>query len=78
MPLFLGLLLVVFQNGVDHAQPRPQLGPLGRLLPPVARRHCVAQHLPHCLSRYAKLSRYCPFTLALHQNRSPYPPINLH
>jgi hypothetical protein len=32
----------------------------------------------HCLSRYAKLSRYCPFTLALHQNRSPYPPIYLH
>jgi hypothetical protein len=28
VPLFLGLLLVVFQNGIDHAQPWPQLGPL--------------------------------------------------
>ena len=30
--------LVFFQNGVDHAQPRPQLGPLHRLLPLVWQR----------------------------------------
>jgi len=70
--------LVFFQNGVNHAQPRAQLGPLHRLLPLVTRRHRVAQHLPHRLSRYPKLPRYRPLTSPLNQNRSPHPPIELH
>jgi len=70
--------LVFFQNGVDHAQPRAQLGPLHRLLPLVARRHRVAQHLAHRLPRQTKLPRYSPLTPPLNQNRSPHPPIELH
>ena len=34
-----------YLNGVDHADPRLQLGPLYRPLPPVARRHRITQHL---------------------------------
>ena len=32
VPLLRRSLLVIFQNGIDHAQPRPQLGPLDRLI----------------------------------------------
>src|ERR1035441_9053863 len=78
VPLFLGLLLVVFQNGVDHAQPRPQLGPLWGLLPPVARRHCVAQHLTHRFACQPKLQRYCTLALAFDSNCPSYPPIEFH
>ena len=35
VPLLGGPLLVVAQNGVDHAQPRAQLGPLDRTLAPI-------------------------------------------
>src|SRR5271155_2024468 len=47
MPLLAWFGLVFFQNGVDHAYPRPQLGPLRGLFPPVARRNRIAHHLPH-------------------------------
>jgi hypothetical protein len=47
MPLLGWPRLVFFQNGVDHAHPRTQLGTLHRLLPLVTRRYRVAQHLPH-------------------------------
>jgi hypothetical protein len=47
----LGRPLPVAENGVDDAQPRPQLGPPDRLLPLIAWRHSVLQHLPYCLSR---------------------------
>ena len=50
--LLLGrLALVLFENGVDHAHPRPQLGPLRRFFPPVARRNRIPQHLAY---RYAR------------------------
>jgi hypothetical protein len=48
------------------------------LLPLVAWRHRVLQHLPHHLSRYPKLPGYRPLTPPLHQYRSPYPPVYLH
>jgi hypothetical protein len=35
-------------------------------------------HLSHCHARQSKLPRYRPLTPALHQNRSPYTPIDLH
>ena len=78
MPLLHRSLLVIFQNGVDHAQPRPKLGPLDRLLPLLAWRHSVLQHLPYRLSRKPKLPRYCSLTPALNTNRTPYTPVYLH
>ena len=71
-------LLVVAQNGVDDAQPRPQLGPLDRLLTLVAGRHRVLQHLPYRISRKPKLPGYRPLTLTLDSNCSPNTTINLH
>jgi hypothetical protein len=32
VPLFLGLVLILFENGVDHAQPRTSLGHAGCFL----------------------------------------------
>ncbi len=78
VPLLRRSLLVIFQNGVDHAQPRPQLGPLDRLLPLVARRHRVLQHLPYCLPRQPKIPGYRSLTPALNTNRTPYTPVYLH
>src|ERR1017187_6864150 len=56
----------------------PELGPLHRLLPPVAGRHRVTQHLLDRLTRYPKLARYRSLTPALYQYCSPNPPIELH
>jgi hypothetical protein len=78
VPLFGWFALVFFQNGVDHAYPRPQLGPLRGLFPPVARRNRIAHHLPHGYARQSELPRYRPLTSALHQNCSPYTPIQFH
>ncbi len=58
--------------------PRPQLGPLDRLLPLVAWRHSVLQHLPYRIPRQPKLSGYRSLTPALNSNRTTYPPIYLH
>jgi len=76
--LFSWPLLVVVQNGVDDAQPRPQLRPLDRLLPLVTGRHRVLQHLPHRISRKPKLPGYRPLTPAFDSNRSPNTSVNLH
>ena len=78
MPLLDWSLLVVTQNGINDAQPWPQLGTLDRPLALVAGRNRVLQHLPYCLSRKPKLPGYRPLTLALNSNRSPYRSINLH
>ena len=78
VPLLGWPLLVVVQNRVDHAQPRPQLGPLDRLLPLVAGRHRVLQHLPHRLSRKPELPGYRSLTPALNTNRTTYTPVYLH
>ncbi len=71
-------LLVVVQNRVDHAQPRPQLGPPDRLLPLVAWWHRILQHLPDRLSRQPKLPGYRSLTPALNTNRTTYTPVYLH
>jgi len=55
MPLLAGPMLVIFQNGVDHGLPRPQLGPLDRLLPLVTGWHSVPQFVPRRISRQPKL-----------------------
>src|ERR1019366_3588617 len=59
-------------------QPRPQLGPLDRLLTLVAWRHSVLQALPYRLSRKTKLPGYRSLTPALDTNRTPYTPVYLH
>jgi hypothetical protein len=78
VPLLRRPLLVIVQNGVDHAQPRTKLGPLDRLLSLVAWRHSVLQHLPYRLSRKSKLPGYRSLTPALNTNRTPYTPVYLH
>ncbi len=70
--------LVVFQDGVDHAQPRPQPGPLHRLLPLIPRRYRIAQHLPRHVARDAELPRDRPLTPPLHQDRTSHTPVYLH
>jgi hypothetical protein len=67
--------LVLLENGIDQAQPRPQLRLLPRLLSLAAEWHRVAKHLPNRLSRYPKLPGYPTFTATLHQYRSPHPPV---
>jgi hypothetical protein len=67
VPLLGWAVLVFFQNGVDYAEPRPQLGPFDRLLPLVAWRHRIPQHLAYGLARDPKLLRYRTLTPALHQ-----------
>jgi Predicted membrane protein (DUF2339) len=71
-------LLVVVQNGVDHAQPRAQLGPLDRLLPLVAWRHRVLKYLPYPLPRKSKLPGYRSLTPSLDTNRTTYTTVFLH
>jgi hypothetical protein len=78
VPLLRGPSLVLFQDGIDHAQPRSQFGPLHCLLPLVAGRRRVAQHLLNRLSRNSKLARCRPLAPALYQYCSPNPPIELH
>src|ERR1019366_4430302 len=78
VPLLRRSLLVIFQNGVDHTQPRPQLGTLDRLLSLVAWRHRVLQHLPYRLPRKPKIPGYRSLTPALDTNRPPYTPVYFH
>jgi hypothetical protein len=78
MPLLNRPLLVIAQNGIDDTQPRAELGLLDRLLALVTWRHSVLQHLPHCVSRQAKLSGHRTLTLALDSYRSPNSSVDLH
>jgi hypothetical protein len=78
MPLLGRPLLVIFQNGVNHALPRSQLRPLDRLLPLIARWHSVLQHLPHRISRQPKLPGHRTLTLAINTYRSPNSTVYLH
>jgi hypothetical protein len=75
---FGGLCLSSFQNHADDASPLPQLRPLDRLLPPIARLHCVRQHLPHRITRQPELPGYGPLTAALYLNRWPNTTVYLH
>jgi hypothetical protein len=70
--------LVIVQNGVDHAYPRPKLRAPDRLLSLVARWHRVLQHLPNRLSRQPKLPGYRTLTPALDTNRPTHTPVYLH
>ena len=56
---------------LNHSHPRIQLRPLGRLLPPVARRRRIPQHLPNGFPRQPILPGYLPFALPLNINLSP-------
>jgi len=78
MPLLDRSLPVVFQNGVDDAQPRPQLRALHRLQPLISRRNRIAKHLPDRLGRDPKLPRYLTLAASIHQHRTPHTPIKLH
>ena len=75
MPLLRRSQLVIFQNGVNYAQPWAKLGPLDRLLPLVAGRHRLLQHLPYCLSRKAKPPGHRPLTPALNTSHTPHTPV---
>src|ERR1035437_7344272 len=72
MALLDGPCLVLFKNGIDDAQPRPQLGPPYRQLPLVTRRNRVRQHLLNRLARDTKLPRHRSTALSFDQNRSPH------
>jgi len=78
VPLLLRPLLVLFQNGVDHALPRSQLGPPDRLLPPVTGRQGILQHLADRLPRQPKLPGHRSPALALDKNRPPHSRIQFH
>jgi hypothetical protein len=51
---------------------------LDRLLPLVAWRHRILQHLPYRLPRQPKIPGYRSLTPALNTNRPTYTPIYLH
>ncbi len=78
VPLLGRPLFVLFQNRVDHTNPLAKLRPTDRLLPPIAWRHRVLQHLPSRLSRQPKLPGYRLLTPALNTNRTTYTPVYLH
>jgi hypothetical protein len=78
VPLLARPLLVIRQNGVDHALPRTKLGSPDRRLPPVPRRQRILQHLAYRLPRQPKFPGYRPPALALYKNRPPHPRIDLH
>ena len=75
VPLLGGTCLVLFDNRVDHANPRPQLRTLHRLLPLIPRWHRIRQHLPNRLARDPKLPRNPTLALPIHQHRSTYSPV---
>ena len=58
--------------------PGVQLRPAHRLLPPVARRHRVPQHLPHRLASQPELPGRLAFAHLVDDDRSPNPRIQLH
>ncbi len=53
-------------------------GPARRLLPPIARRHRIAQHLPHRLASQPELLGRLAFAHLVDDDRSPNPRIQLH
>ena len=55
-----------------------QLRPAHRLLPPIAGRHRVPQHLPHRLASQPELPGRLAFTHLVDDDRSPNPRIQLH
>ena len=71
-------LLVVLQNGVDDAQPWPQLRSQHRLLPLIARRNRILQHLANRLARQPKLPGHRPPALAVYKNLPPHSRIQFH
>jgi hypothetical protein len=71
--LLFAFSLVLFQDLIDGSHPSVQLGPTYRLLPPVAGRHCVPQHLPHCLASQPELPGRLAFTHLVDHDRSPHP-----
>jgi len=78
MPLLYRSLPVIFQDGVDDAQPRPQLRSLHRLHPLISRRNRIAKHLLDRLARDPELPRYLSLAPSLHQHQTPHTPIELH
>src|ERR1035441_2808208 len=73
-----GPLAILLKDRINHSHPRIQLRPLRRLLPPVARRNRILQHLPNGLTRQPILPGHLPLALPLHLNRSPYSCIEFH
>src|ERR1700722_255806 len=70
--------LVAFQDLVDGSGPGIQLGPTHRLLPPIARRHRVPQHLPHRLASQSELLGRLALAHLVDDDRSPHSRIQLH
>ena len=76
--LLAGNLEIIFQNPVDDAGERLQLGAAGRVLPPVARRRGVGQHLAHRVPVQAEHPRRLPDTHAFDHHRPANPQIHVH
>src|SRR5260221_7323526 len=78
MTLLFATRLVVFQNLVDGSHPGVRLGSARWLLPPIAGRNRVPQHLPYGLASQPELAGRLAFTHLLDDDRSPNPRIQLH
>ena len=76
--LLLGDPQVLFQNPVDHAGKRLQLGLARRAMPPVARRHGVGNNLAHRVSVQPEHPGSLPDAHAFHHYRPADPQIHVH
>jgi len=78
VPLLLPPRVVVFQNLVDGSDLGVQLGPARWLLPPVAGRDRIPQHLPYGLASEPELAGRLALAHLVDDHRSPNPRIQLH
>src|ERR1035441_7903927 len=69
--LFPGPLAILLQDHINHSHPRIQLRSLRRLLPPIAWRDRILQHLSNGLTRQPILPGHLPLAFPLNLNRSP-------
>ena len=78
VPLLPGAREVILQDPVDDAGAGLQLGTPGRILPAIARRDRVGQHLTHGVPVQTEHPGCFPNTLALHHHRPANPQIYVH
>jgi hypothetical protein len=76
--LLLAFRLVLFQDLIDGADPGVQFRPARRLLPPIAWRHRIPQHLADRVTSQPELPGRLAFTHFVDDDRSPNTRIQLH